>query len=52
MVNDVVMPLNPLVALVEKEEFEKKLLNVNVSQWLCKEESCKRVVRTQIDHSK
>jgi hypothetical protein len=34
MADDVVTPSNPLVALVEEEEFEEAPLNVNVSQWL------------------
>jgi hypothetical protein len=32
MANDVVMPLNPLVALVQEEELEETPLDVNVSQ--------------------
>jgi hypothetical protein len=32
MADDVVMPSNPLVARVEKEEFEKTPLDMNVSQ--------------------
>jgi len=37
MVDDVATPLNSLVAPVEKEELEETLLDVNVFQWLCKE---------------
>jgi hypothetical protein len=33
MADDVVMPSNPLVTLVEKEELEEPSLDVNVSQW-------------------
>jgi MinD superfamily P-loop ATPase len=36
MVDDVVTPSNPLVSLVEKEEFEEASFDVNVSQWLHK----------------
>jgi hypothetical protein len=41
MTDDVATPLNPLVAPVEKEEFEKTplneaLLDMNVFQWLHK----------------
>jgi hypothetical protein len=32
MANDVVMPSNPSVAPIEKEELEETPLNVNVSQ--------------------
>jgi len=46
VVDDVTTPLNPLVALVEEEEFERTPFDVNVSQWLCEEESSKKVVRT------
>jgi hypothetical protein len=46
MADDVVMPLNPLVVLVEK-----KLLDVNVSQRLSDKELFERVVHTQIDRS-
>jgi hypothetical protein len=35
MVDDVVAPLNPPIALVEKEEFEKTSFDVNVFQRLC-----------------
>jgi hypothetical protein len=43
MADDVAMPSNPLVALVDKEELEEALfdeaaLEVNVSQRLCEEE--------------
>jgi hypothetical protein len=49
MADDVVTPLNRLIALVEEEEFEKTLFDVNVSQWLCNEKPFERVVRTQIN---
>jgi hypothetical protein len=32
MLDDVAMPLNPLIAPIEEEELEKSLLEVNVSQ--------------------
>ncbi len=51
MVNDVVMPLNPPIVPIEKEKLEKTLFDMNISQWSCKEEPFKRVVRTRIDHS-
>ncbi len=34
MVDDVATPSNPLVSLVEKEEFEEAPLDMNVFQWL------------------
>jgi len=43
--------LNPLVSLVEKEEFEEAPLDMNVSQRLCEEKPSRRVVRTQVDRS-
>jgi hypothetical protein len=46
MADDVATPLNPLVALVEKEKLEETLLDVNVSQWSCEEEPSRRMVRT------
>jgi hypothetical protein len=51
MANDVATPLNPPVALVDKEELEKTSLDevaleVNVSQRSCEEEPSRRVVRT------
>jgi hypothetical protein len=51
MVNDVAMPLNPLIVPVEKEEFKETLLDVNLSQWSSKEEPFRRVVHIRIDHS-
>jgi hypothetical protein len=45
--DDVVMPLNPLVTLIKKEEFEKTSLDVNVSQWSCEEELSRRMVHTK-----
>jgi hypothetical protein len=35
MANDVAMPLNPPVALIEDEELQKALFNVNVFQQSC-----------------
>jgi hypothetical protein len=49
MADDVVTPLNRLIALVEEEEFEKTLFDVNVSQQLCNEKPFERVVRTRIN---
>ncbi len=46
MVDDVVMPLNPLVALVEKEKLEEASFDVNVFQQSREEEWSRRVVRT------
>ncbi len=51
MVDDVTMPSNPLIAQVKEEDLEETLINVNVSQRSCKEESSKRMVHTQINHS-
>jgi len=50
MVDDVVMPSNPLVSLVEKEELEKAPFDVNVSQRSREEEPSRIVVCTQVDH--
>jgi hypothetical protein len=49
MVDDVATPLNPPVALVEKEELKETSLDVNVFQWSCKEEPSRRMVRTRAD---
>jgi hypothetical protein len=38
IVNDVITPSNPSVALVEKEEFEETPLDMNVSQQSCNKE--------------
>ncbi len=51
MADDVTMPSNPLVAPIEEEKLEKTLLDVNVSQRSCEEESSRRVVRTRVDRS-
>jgi hypothetical protein len=51
MVNDVVMPSNLPVSLIEKEELEEALLDMNVSQWSHEEEPSKRMVHTRVDRS-
>ncbi len=51
MANDVATPSNLLIVPVEEEEFEETPLDVNVSQWLCKEEPSRIVVHTRIDPS-
>ncbi len=51
MANDVATPSNPLVVLVEEEKPKEASLDVNVSQWLRKEESSKRVVHIRVDRS-
>jgi len=51
MADDVATPLNPLVALVEQEELEEAPFDVNVFQRPRKEESSRRVVRTQVSRS-
>ncbi len=51
MLDDVATPLNPLVALAEKEELEETPLDVNVSQRSCEEEPSRKMVRTRVDHS-
>ncbi len=51
MADDVAMPLNPPVSLVEKEKLEKTPFNMNVSQWSHEEEPSRRVVRTRVDRS-
>jgi hypothetical protein len=54
MADDVVTPLNPLVAAVDKEKLEEATLHetpleVNVSQRSCEKKPPRRVVRTRID---
>jgi hypothetical protein len=49
MVDDVVMPSNPSVSLVEKEELKEAPLDVNVSQRSCEEKSSRRVVHIRIN---
>jgi len=51
MADDVTMPSNPSVSLIEKEEFEEMSLDVNICQWLHEEKTSRRVVRTQVDRS-
>ncbi len=61
MADDVVMPSNPPVVTVDKEELEeatfdgtpldKVALEVNISQWSREEEPSRRVVRTRVDRS-
>jgi hypothetical protein len=51
MANDVTMPLNPLVAPIEQEEFEQALLDMNVFQRPHEEEPSRRVVHTRVDRS-
>jgi len=51
MANDVVMPLNPPVSLVEKEEFKESPFDMNVSERSREEEPSKRMVCTRVDHS-
>jgi hypothetical protein len=51
MADDVVMPLNPPVSLVEKEELEEALFDMNVSQWSREGEPSRRMVRIRVDRS-
>jgi hypothetical protein len=51
MAYDVAMPLNLLVAPVEKEKLNESLFNVNFSQRSCKEKSSSKVMHIQIDRS-
>ncbi len=51
MVDDDVMPSNPLVAPIQQEELEEAPLDLNVSQRPREEEPPRRVVRTQVDRS-
>jgi hypothetical protein len=46
MADDVIMPLNPLVAPVEKEELEETPFDMNVSQQPCDKKLFERMVRT------
>jgi len=49
IVDDVAMPSNPLVSLVEKEELEEASLDVNVSQRSREEEPSRKMVHTRVD---
>jgi len=51
MADDVDMPSNLLVSLLEKEKLEETSLDVNVSQRSHKEELSRRVVSTRVDRS-
>ncbi len=51
MADDVATPSNPLVALVQQEEFEEAPLDLNVSQQPREEKLPRKVVRTQVDRS-
>jgi len=51
MADDVIMPSNPLVSLVEKEELEEAPFDVKVSQRSRKEKLSRKMVRTRVDHS-
>jgi hypothetical protein len=51
MADDVTMPSNPPVSLVEKEELEETPLDVKVSQRSCEEEPSRKMVHTQVDRS-
>jgi hypothetical protein len=51
MADDVTMPSNLPVALIEEEKLKEASLDVNVSQRSHEEEPSKIVVRTRIDHS-
>ncbi len=51
MANDVVTPANPLVAPVEKKEFEEMSFDVNVSQRSCDKEPFEKVMCTEINCS-
>jgi len=49
MADDIVMPSNHLISLVEKEELEEALFDVNVSQRSHEEKLTRKVVRTRIN---
>jgi len=51
MADDVAMPSDPSIALVEEEELEEALFDVNVSQWSREEEPSRRMVHTQVNRS-
>jgi hypothetical protein len=51
MADDVAMPSNPPVSLVEKEELEEALLDVKVSQRSREEEPSRRMMHIRIDCS-
>ncbi len=51
MADNVAMPSNPPISLIEKEEFEEAPLDVNVSQWLPEKEPSKRMMHTRVDRS-
>jgi hypothetical protein len=49
MADDVATPLDPPVALVEKEKFEEVSFDMNVFQRSREEKPSKRMVHTQVD---
>jgi len=49
MANDLAMPWNPSVSLVEKEELEKAPFDMNVSQRSREKEPSRRVVHSRVD---
>jgi hypothetical protein len=51
MANDVVMPSNPPIVPIEKEEFKESSLDANVSQQSCEEKLSRKMVHTRVDHS-
>ncbi len=51
MTDDVATPSNPLISLIEKEEFEETPLDVNVSKRSREEKSSRRMVRIRVDRS-
>jgi hypothetical protein len=51
MADDVTMPSNSLISLVEKEELEKAPFDVNISQRSREKKPSRKVVRTQVDCS-
>lgn len=51
MVNNVVMPLNPSVALVKEKKLEERPLDVNVPQWSCEKKLFRKMVCIRVNHS-
>ncbi len=52
MANDVIMPSNPPIMPIKKEEFEETPFDMNVSHWSHEKKLSRRVVRTQVDCSR
>jgi hypothetical protein len=50
MADDVTTPSNLPIALVEQKELEETPFDMNVSQWPCKEELSRKMMRIRVNH--